>query len=192
MKKSVKFIPALALLAGLAAPVLAAPQTYVIDNTHTYPHFSYDHLGFSKQVVRFNETSGKVVFDKEAKTGSVDIVINMKSIDTGFATFDEHIQANDYLDTAKYPRATFKSTKVEFDGDKPSKIHGDLTIKDVTKPVTLTVTSFKAVPHPMLKKDAIGANAHTIINRSEFNAGKTAPFVSDEVRIDIGLEAVAQ
>ncbi len=192
MKKSVKFIPALALLAGLAAPVLAAPQTYVIDNTHTYPHFSYDHLGFSKQVVRFNETSGKVVFDKEAKTGSVDIVINMKSIDTGFATFDEHIQANDYLDTAKYPRATFKSTKDEFDGDKPSKIHGDLTIKDVTKPVTLTVTSFKAVPHPMLKKDAIGANAHTIINRSEFNAGKTAPFVSDEVRIDIGLEAVAQ
>lgn len=192
MKKSVKFIPALALLAGLAAPALAAPQTYVIDNTHTYPHFSYDHLGFSKQVVRFNETSGKVVFDKEAKTGSVDIVINMKSIDTGFATFDEHIQANDYLDTAKYPRATFKSTKVEFDGDKPSKIHGDLTIKDVTKPVTLTVTSFKAVPHPMLKKDAIGANAHTVIKRSEFNAGKTVPFVSDEVRIDIGLEAVAQ
>lgn len=192
MKKSLKFFPALTLLACVTIPAFAAPETYVIDDSHTYPRFSYNHLGFSTQVARFNNTSGKVIFDKQAKTGSVDITIDMKSVDTGFATFDEHIQAEDFFHTAKYPSATFKSTKVEFKGDQPSKIHGDLTIKGITKPVTLTVTSFQAMPHPMQKKDAIGANAHTTIKRSEFNAGKYAPSVSDEVRIDIGIEAIKE
>jgi polyisoprenoid-binding protein YceI len=192
MKRSVKFFPALTLLACIAVPAFAAPETYVIDDSHTYPRFSYNHLGFSNQVARFNDTSGKVVFDKQAKTGSVDIVIDMKSVDTGFATFDEHIQAEEFFHTAKYPTATFKSTKVEFEGDKPSKIHGDLTIKGITKPVTLNVTSFQAMPHPMQKKDAIGANAYTVVKRSDFNAAKYAPAVSDEVRIDIALEAIKE
>ena len=192
MKPLTRLFPAVLLAASFAAPAFAAPETFVIDDSHTYPRFSWNHLGFSTQVARFNDTTGKVVFDRQAKTGSVDIVIDMKSVDTGFATFDEHIQAEDFFHTAKYPTATFKSTKVEFQGDKPSKIHGDLTIKGVTKPVTLTVTSFQAMPHPMQKKDAIGADAYTVIKRSEFNAGKYAPHVSDEVRIDIGIEAIKE
>jgi polyisoprenoid-binding protein YceI len=116
----------------------------------------------------------------------------MKSVNTGFTTFNGHIQAEDFLDTAKYPTATFKSTKVTFNGDKPATIDGNLTIKGVTKPVTLTVTSFHAMPHPMAKKDAIGANAYTTIRRSAFNAGKYAPHVADEVRIDIALEAIKE
>jgi len=81
---------------------------------------------------------------------------------------------------------------VVFEGDKPVAVHGTLTLKGVTQPVTLTVTSFQAMPHPMFKKDAIGANAHTVVKRSEFNAGKYAPHVSDEVRIDIAVEAIKQ
>ena len=173
-----------------AAPALAAPETYVVDGSHTFPRFSYSHLGFSTQLSRFNKTTGKVVFDKAAKTGSVDIEIDAKSVDTGSTLFNEHIQGDDFLDTAKFPTATFKSTKVIFKGDKPAKIQGELTIKGVTKPVILTVTSFQAMPHPMQKKDAIGANATTTIKRSEFNAGKYAPHVSDEVRIDIAIEAI--
>lgn len=173
-----------------AAPALAAPETYVVDGSHTFPRFSYSHLGFSTQLSRFNKTTGKVVFDKAAKTGSVDIEIDAKSIDTGSTLFNEHIQGEDFLDTAKFPTATFKSTKVLFKGDKPAKIQGELTIKGVTKPVVLTVTSFQAMPHPMQKKDAIGANATTTIKRSEFNAGKYAPHVGDEVRIDIAIEAI--
>lgn len=192
MKNTRRLLAAIALAAATAAPAFAAPKTFVIDNSHTYPRFSYSHFGFSTQLSRFNKTSGKVVFDAAARTGSVDIVIDMKSVDTGFDTFDEHIQAEDFLDTAKFPTATFKSTKVVFEGEKPARIEGNLTIKGVTKPVTLTVTSFQAMPHPMLKKDAIGANAHTTIKRSEFNAGKYAPNVGDEVRIDIALEAIAQ
>src|SRR3546814_3657598 len=106
----------------------------------------------------------------------------MTSIDTGFEMFDGHIQGADFLDTAKFPTATFKSTKVIFEGDKPVSIEGNLTIKGITKPVTLTVTSFFNGPHPMLKKDSIGANATTVIKRSEFNAGKFAPGVGDDVR----------
>src|SRR3546814_17558399 len=103
----------------------------------------------------------------------------MTSIDTGFEMFDGHIQGADFLDTAKFPTATFKSTKVIFEGDKPVSIEGNLTIKGITKPVTLTVTSFFNGPHPMLKKDSIGANATTVIKRSEFTAGKFATGVGE-------------
>lgn len=184
--------PLLVLAAALAAPAFAAPETFVVDGTHTYPRFSYSHFGYSTQLSRFNKTTGKVVVDRAARTGAVDIVIDATSVDTGYATFDEHIQGEDFLDTARHPTASFKSTRVVFDGDKPVRIDGQLTIKGVTRPVTLTVTSFHAMPHPMLKKDAIGANAHTVVKRSEFNAGKYAPNVSDDVRIDIAIEAIKE
>ena len=192
MQKLTRLTAALVLAAAAASPALAAPETYVLDGTHTFPRFSYSHFGFSTQLSRFDKTSGKVVFDKAAKSGAVDIVIDTKSVNTGYATFNEHIQGEDFLDTAKYPSATFKSTKVIFDGDKPARIEGNLTLKGVTKPVTLTVTSFKSMPHPMLKKEAIGANATTTVKRSDFNAGKYAPNVGDEVTIDIALEAIKE
>lgn len=182
----------LALATAAVAPAMAAPETYVLDGTHTFPRFSYSHFGYSTQLSRFDKTTGKIVFDKAAKTGSVDIVIDTKSVDTGYPTFNEHIQGEDFFDTAKYPTATFKSTKVVFDGDKPVAIEGHLTLKGVTKPVTLTVTSFQAMPHPMLKKDAIGANAFTMVKRTDFNAGKYAPYVGDDVRIDIAVEAIKE
>lgn len=192
MKKLTSLSAALILATVTVAtstPALATPETYVVDGNHTFPRFSYSHFGFSTQLSRFNKTTGKIVLDKEAKTGSVDVVIDTKSVDTG-SILDEHIQGEDFLDTAQYPTATFKSTRVIFKGDQPVAIEGNLTLKGVTKPVTLTVTSFRAMPHPMLNKDAIGANAYTVVKRSEFNAGKYAPNVSDEVRIDIAVEAV--
>ena len=181
-----------ALFAALAGSAMAVPVTYNVDGSHTFPRFSYSHFGYSTQLSSFRNTSGKVVLDAEARTGSVDITIDMKSVNTGFEDFNGHIQGEDFLDTAKFPTATFKSTKVVFEGDKPKSIDGQLTIKGVTRPVTLTVTSFQAMPHPMVKKPALGANAFTTIKRSEFNAGKYVPYVGDEVRIDVAIEAVAQ
>jgi polyisoprenoid-binding protein YceI len=183
--KSFKHITlATALFAALAGSAIAAPVTYGVDGSHTFPRFSYSHFGYSTQLSSFKNTSGKVVFDAEAKTGSVDITIDMKSVNTGFDDFNGHLQGEDFLDTAKFPTATFKSTKVVFEGDKPKAIEGNLTIKGVT--------SFQSMPHPMMKKPALGANAFTVIKRSEFNAGKYAPYVGDEVRIDVAIEAVAQ
>ncbi len=192
MKNTMKLSAALAFIASIAMPALAAPETYAIDSGHTFPRFSYSHFGMSTQLSRFNKTTGTVVLDKAAKTGSVEVLIDMKSVDTGFTVFNGHIQGEDFLDTAKFPTATFKSTKVVFDGDKPSAIEGNLTIKDVTKPVTLKVTNYVNMAHPMLKKDAIGADATAVIKRTEFNAGKYAPSVGDDVTITVSLEAIKQ
>lgn len=181
-----------ALAAILSSAAFAAPETYVIDANHTFPSFSYSHFGYSIQTSRFNKTSGKVMLDKEAGSGAVDVVIDMKSVDTGSALFNEHIQGEDFLDTGRHPTASFKSTAVRFDGGKPVAIDGNLTMKGVTRPVTLTVTGYKAMPHPMMKKDAIGANATTTVKRSDFNAGKYAPHVGDEVTIAIAIEAIKE
>lgn len=178
------------VLASFAAVTQAAPETYTIDNSHTYPHFTYNHLGFSNQSHKFDKTSGTVVLDRVARTGSVDVTIDATSVNTGHAVFDEHIQAADYFDTANHPVITFKSTKMKFKGDRPASVTGNLTIKGVTKPVTLHITHFKCQPHPMLKVDACGANATTEIKRSEFNMGKNAPYVSDEVKLTLAIEAV--
>ena len=118
MNKLSQFSAAL-ILAAASASALAAPETYQVDGSHTFPSFSYSHLGLSTQVSQFNKTTGTVMLDQKAKTGAVDITIDTRSVDTGFATFNEHIQGEDFLDTAKYPTATFKSTKVVFEGDKP-------------------------------------------------------------------------
>jgi len=149
-------------------------------------------MGLSTQISKFSKTSGTVTYDKAAKTGAVDVTIDMTSVDTGSTLFNGHIQGADFLDTAKFATATFKSTKVVFQGDKPATIEGNLTIKGVTKPVTLTVNHFNNIVHPMMKKDAIGANASTVVKRTEFNAGKYAPLVGDDVTITISLEAIAQ
>lgn len=179
-------------LASIATSAFAVPETFDIDPAHTAPRFEYSHFGYSNQLHSFDKTSGKIVFDRTAKTGSVDITIDAKSVNTGFPLFNEHIQGEDFFDTAKYPTITFKSTAVKFAGDKPVTVEGNLTIKGVTKPVTLTVTSFQAMPHPMMKKDAIGANANAKIKRSEFNMGKFAPYVSDDVTLIIGVEAIKE
>lgn len=185
-----KRLAALIALAAVATSAQAAPETYTIDNSHTYPHFTYTHLGFSKQTHKFDKTTGTVVLDRAAKSGSVDVTIDARSVNTGYALFNEHIQAADYFDTAKYPTLTFKSSKMTFNGDEPASLVGDLTIKGVTKPVTLTLTHFKCMPHPMLKVPACGANATATVKRSEFNMGKNVPYVGDEITLTLAIEAV--
>ena len=187
-----KKIVALLIAAGFSLSAFAAADTFVSDANHTFSSFSYSHFGFSNQQSRFNNTTGTVTFDKAAKTGSVDVVIDMKAVDTGFTAFNGHIQGEDFLDTAKFPTATFKSTKVTFDGDKPATVEGNLTIKGVTKPATLKVVNFVSTTHPMMKKDVIGAEATTTIKRTDFGAGKFAPYVGDDVTITIALEAIKQ
>jgi polyisoprenoid-binding protein YceI len=191
MKPLHSALTALALTAALSASALAAPSTYVPDPNHTFVRFSYNHLGFSTQLSRFDKTTGTVTFDPAAKSGAVDLVIDAKSVDKGSELFNGHIQGVDFLDTADFPTATFKSTSIRFDGDAPVSIDGVLTVKGVSKPVTLTVTSFKHAPN-MQKKDAIGANATTTVKRSDFKMDKYVPLVSDDVTITVAIEAAAQ
>lgn len=181
-------LAAVGLTLAVSTAALAAPVSYIPNANHTFVRFSYDHLGFSRQESRFDKTTGTVTLDTAAKTGSVDVVIDTKSVDTGSELFNGHIQGPDFLDTTEFPTASFKSTSVKFDGDTPVSIEGQLTLKGVSKPVTLTVTSFKHAPD-MMKKDSIGANATATIKRSDFHMSKYVPMVSDDVTLTIAIEA---
>lgn len=182
----------LSIAALFSVGAQAAPVTYKIEPTHTYVQARYQHLGFSTQSIRFDHIEGTITLDLEAKTGAVDVSVNSASLSSGLATFDGHLNGKDHLDTSAFPKASFVSNKVIFKGDTPVSAEGELTIKGISKPVTLDITHFKAQPHPMLGKQAIGADGIIRINRSEFNAGKNAPAVSDETEISIALEAIAQ
>ena len=187
-----KRIAFLVLTAAISTSVLAAPETYTIDNNHTYPRFSYNHLVYSTQLSLFDQTAGTITIDRAAKTGTVNVTIDTTSVNTGSPVFNEHIQGTDFLDTTKYPTATFTSNKVNFNGDNIASIDGTLTLKGVSKPVSLTVTSFQCMLHPMLMKNACGANATTVVKRTDFNMGKYAPLVGDDVTITLSIEAVKE
>jgi len=182
----------LLLVAAFSTAALAAPETYTIEANHTLPRFSYSHFGYSTQLSRFDKTSGKIVLDRQAKNGSVEVSIDTTSVNTGSPLFNEHIQGEDFLDTAKYPTASFISNKLKFEGESLVAVEGILTLKGISKPVSLTVTSFQCMPHPMLKKEACGANATTVVKRTDFNMGKYAPNVGDEVTITIPVEAAKE
>ena len=183
-----KFLPVLAMLAPLAAA--HAADVYNIDPNHTSATFQFKHLGFSTFTAKFAKTSGTVSLDPAAKTGSADITIDATSVTTGVPKFDEHLQSKDFFEVATYPTITFKSQKFQFNGDQLASVSGDLTIHGVTKPVTLTVTSFACKEHPMAKMPACGADAKTTIKRSEFGVGNFVPMVGDEIPLQIEIEAI--
>ncbi|WP_028452317.1 YceI family protein [Chitinilyticum aquatile] len=181
-------ITALLATAGFAT---AAPMNYSIDQSHTYPQFEVDHLGFSTQHGRFNKTTGTIVLDQAAKTGSVDISIDAASIDTGWAKRDEHLKSEDFFNVAKFPAMTFKSKSLKFEGEKLVAVSGDFTLLGVTKPLTLKVENFKCVEsHPMAKKPWCGADATATIKRSEFGMKTYVPAVGDDVKLTIQIEAM--
>lgn len=180
---------ALVLAAVAVTPAIAA-DSYTIDPRHTFPAFEVNHLGFSTQRGRFNSTTGKIVLDRAAKTGSVELAIDAASIDTGLDKLEEHLRSEDFFNVAKYPKLTFKSKEVKFNGDKPASVSGDFTLLGVTKPVTLTVTAFNCGVHPINKKDVCGADATATIKRSEFGMTKYVPGVGDEVKLNIQVETI--
>ncbi|MGO3740661.1 YceI family protein [Kerstersia sp.] len=183
---------AAALTLGATLPAFAAPVTYVLDGTHTAVSFSYRHVGLSTQTSRFNNATGTIVLDTAAKTGKVNITVDTRSVNTGLESFNGHIQAKDFLDTAAYPTATFVSDKVVFDGERPVAIDGKLTIKGITQDVTVTIDDVVLADHPMAKKPALGAAGSVKLTRSEFDMGKFVPVNSDEVTLRVTLEAIQQ
>ncbi|MGC9457821.1 MAG: YceI family protein [Halothiobacillaceae bacterium] len=190
MKKHPVLVAPLIAATMLAAPAWAESTRYLVDDAHTFARFSYDHLGFSTQLSRIDNLSGHVDWDSEAGTAAVVIDLDMNSVSTGDETFDEHIRGTEFLDTQQFPTASFRSTRVIFEDDVPVEIQGDLTIRGVTQPVTLSVTHFHQGMHPLAEREAIGANATTVISRSAFDAGKYVPVVGDEVTIDVSFEAL--
>lgn len=189
LKKNL-FTAGLLLACGAA---LAAPESYTIDSSHTYPSFKAAHIGaISFWRGKIDKNSGAVVLDRAAKTGSIEILMDMTSIDFGLDKMNEHAKKEDFFDVAKYPTATYKSTKLTFSGDTLTAVDGDLTLHGVTKPVRLTVNQFKCIPHPFYKREVCGADASAVIDRTDFGVsygvGKAIP--DGKVTLEIQVEAL--
>jgi Uncharacterized conserved protein len=179
------------ILLGSSCAAANAADTYTIDANHTHATFTFQHLGLSAFDGKIPAEDGTIVLDRAQKTGSVEVTFDLQKVATGVAKFDDHLRSNDFFDVKTHPKATFKASKIEFRGDKPATIAGNLTIKNITKPVTLEVTSFQCVEqHPMAKMPACGANATATIKRSDFDLKYALPAVPDEIELRIEVEAM--
>ena len=170
----------------------AAPATYAIDPTHTFVTFEAKHFGTSTNRGRFDKKSGTVTLDKVAKTGSVDLTLDMASINTGTANFDGHLKGKDFFNAEAFPKATFKSSRFIFDGDKVSAVVGDLTLLGKTQTVTLSANHFGCYDNPMLKREVCGGDFETTIQREKFGMTYGLPFIPNDVKLVIQVEAVKQ
>lgn len=185
-------IAALLLMAGGAA--MAAPVTYAIDPDHTHPAFEADHFGgLSVWRGLFRKTTGTVVLDPAAGTGSVDVTVDAASVDFGLPALETVVTGPQYFDTAKYPTAHFSGALGGFSDGKPTTLTGQLTLHGITRPLTLKLVSFKCVQHPLLKREWCGADAYGSLDRAEFgmDSGKEWGF-SMQVTLRIQVEAIAQ
>ncbi|HUR40039.1 MAG TPA: YceI family protein [Verrucomicrobiae bacterium] len=178
-------------LCSLALPVAAKPENFAIDVDHTYPSLEFSHMGISLWRGKFNKTSGSIALDRAAKAGTVDIVVDTKSIDFGHDAMNEHAVGDGWLNTAKFPTMAYKG-KLVFKGDAVDEVKGDLTLMGVTRPVTLKVLSFKCIQHPYYKREACGADAEGEIHRGEFGLTKGADGDAGKVKLKIQVEALKQ
>lgn len=189
-------LSAVALGAALAVAAFVAgatPVAYRIDPDHTFPSFEADHMGgLSVWRGKFNRTTGDVVLDKAKGTGTLDIVIDIDSIDFGHDAMNTHAKAADFFDVAQHPQATFSGSLEGFKQGKPTRAAGKLTLRGVTKPVVLKIGSFKCMPHPMLKREVCGADVFATLQRDQFgiSAGKDYGF-DMSVALRIQVEAIA-
>ena len=193
MKKKFLTIISLALLSSFGISFTQAkPITYEIDSSHTFPAFEADHMGgLSLWRGKINSTSGEIVLDKDKETGSVNVIMDMSTIDFGHEGMNKHAKNSDMFDVEKYPEAVFKGNLTDFIDGAPTKVKGSLTLHGVTKPVDLDIKSFKCRLHPFKLKQVCGADAYGNIRRDDFGVdyAKRLGFKM-EVALRIGVEAI--
>jgi len=191
--KKTLLIVAAALTAAVSFSAVAA-DTYMLDPTHTYPSFEADHFGgLSVWRGKFTKSSGTVTLDRAAKTGTVDVTVDPASVQTGNPKLDEHLQSDAFFDVTKYPSVTYKGTDIKFDGDKPVEVIGSLTMHGITKPLNLTVDSFKCMQHPVLKREVCGVEASAHFNRADYGMDFGSKYgFSMDTKLDIQAEGIKQ
>ena len=178
-----------------AAPVLAT--TYTLEPNYTQVVFSWDHLGYSHPAAQIAQGTGTLDFDPAAPTmSSLQVTLPVAALMTGVPDLDEHLKSGDFFDVARFPQATFRSTRVEkgMAADR-LRVTGDLTIRDITRPVTLDVQLLKVGTNPRTNVGTVGFNATAVLKRSDFKLDAFVPQVSDDVMVQItcqGAEAGAQ
>ena len=181
-----------ASLALAAAPLCAT--TYTLEPDYAQVVFRWSHLGFSNPAAQLSQGQGTLEFDPANPTrASVQVTIPLSSLNTGVPALDEHLRSEDFFEVAKFPTATFRSTKVEQGAGKDHlRVTGDLSLHGITRPVTLDVMVLKVGSNPRTSLPTVGFEATTTLKRSDFNLGAFVPQVSDEIRMQIisqGVEA---
>ena len=193
MKKNLPTLISLVSLSFFCSSFIQAkPITYEIDSSHTFPAFEADHMGgLSLWRGKINSTSGEIVLDKDKETGSVNVIMDMSTIDFGHEGMNKHAKNSDMFDVEKYPEAVYKGNLTDFIDGAPTKVKGSLTLHGVTKPVDLDIKSFKCRLHPFKLKQVCGADAYGNIMRDDFGVdyAKRLGFKM-EVALRIGVEAI--
>jgi polyisoprenoid-binding protein YceI len=186
----------IACLAMLPLAAAAAPESYTFDSTDTFANFVVDHFGITPISGRFNRTTGKFTLDRAAKSGSLDVTVDVASVDTGDIdkgnrprARDDHLRSADFFNAAEFPRMTYKSTAVTFAGDAPKTIEGNLTLLGVTKPVSLDVERFKCNPPSGTSKERCGGLARGKLNRSDFGMNRTLGAIGNEIQLLVAFGA---
>ena len=183
-----------AILLGLALNASAGLSdvpsgNYGLDKSHGYITYTYSHMGYSTPHVGFRSFDVGLVLDNEnTANNAIDVTIDATSIDSRVDAFNGHLNGPNFFDTANHPTITFKSTSFEAADEDKFSIAGDLTIKGVTKSVTLDATLVKAANHPMRKTPTIGVTAEAKVSRSEWGLTRAVPNVGDEISIFISVE----
>ena len=180
-----------ATLLGGAFEVLGSPRDYEVDRERSKVNFSFAVLGLPLIEATFNDFKGKIVYDSTEKTGNAQFFIDLRSVETGMTAVNERMQEPELLSTERFPIATFTSSGLQFEQERLIKIQGDLTIKGTTRNVEFKVQSFTTTSVGDTSVETISAVATTLILRSDFGAGKYAPVVGDQVRIQIKLVAAS-
>jgi polyisoprenoid-binding protein YceI len=175
-----------------SAAAYAEPATYVVEPTHTYVTFEARHFGTSTNRGRFDKKDGSVTIDPKAKTGKVEVTIDPGSINTGTDKFNEHLKSKDFFNVAEFPTAKFVGDKFTFDGDKVTEVAGTFTLHGVSQPMTLKASNYNCYQSPMLKKQVCGGDFETSIKRSAYGINFGLPFIPDDIRLLIQIEAVKQ
>lgn len=184
----------LALLMLVGSPLLAhaAPVYYNIDPAHTYPHFAINHLNFTTLYGRFDQTTGRIMIDKEAKNGFIDVKIAAVTVSTGLTKRDDHLRSPDFLNVMEYPDITYESTNIKFNGDNAATVEGKLSMMGVTKMVTLDVHAIRCGLNPLNKKETCGFEARADIKRSDFGSRFGLPGIGDDMKLWFQVEAVRE
>lgn len=178
------------LILLFSSSMCSAPAAeYLIDPAHTYASFEIDHLGFSTQRGQFNRSSGSIEYDPEQRSGRIDIRIDAASLDTGLDARDTVLRGEDWFDTQAFPDILFRSQKLIFSDDRLSAVEGQLVLRGQIRPIRLDIVRFKCGLNLVNRKRGCGADAQASLRRSDFGLANGIPFVGDEVRVRIQVEA---
>ncbi len=178
------------VMAGAAAS--AAPETYAVDPSHAVVTFEITHFGTSTHRGRMQAKEGTVTLDRAARTGKVDVTVDVASVSVAVPSFEGVLKGERMFNVAQNPTARFVGDAVTFDGDKVASVAGMLTIMGKSQPATLKATRFNCYENNQLKRQVCGGDFETTIQRSQFGLGNFAAVAPDDVKLLIQIEAIHQ